>query len=45
MSSREFWSEWVHAVNGHGGFRVWAADVSRHPNDVQEIVRVASQCR
>jgi type III restriction enzyme len=35
---REFLSEWVRAVNGHGGFGEWAADVSRHPKDVLEIL-------
>jgi type III restriction enzyme len=38
QTKREFLSEWVRAVNGHGGFGTWAADVSRHPHDVQEIL-------
>jgi type III restriction enzyme len=40
QTKREFLSEWVRAVNGHGGFGVWAADVSRHPKDVQEILHI-----
>lgn len=38
QTKREFLSEWVRAVNAHGGFGVWASDVSRHPKDVQEIL-------
>ena len=38
QTKREFLSEWVRAVNGHGGFGVWTADVSRHPKDVLEIL-------
>ena len=38
QTKREFLSEWVRAVNGHGGFGSWAADVSRHPGDVFEIL-------
>jgi type III restriction enzyme len=38
QTKREFLSEWVRAVNGHGGFGEWAADVSRHPKDVLEIL-------
>lgn len=38
QTKREFLSEWVRAVNGHGGFGMWAADVSRHPKDVLEIL-------
>jgi hypothetical protein len=39
QTKREFLSEWVRAVNGHGGFGIWAADVSRHPKDVGEILQ------
>ncbi len=39
QTKREFLAEWVRAVNGHGGFGDWAADVSRHPKDVQEILQ------
>jgi type III restriction enzyme len=38
QTKREFLSEWVRAVNGHGGFGEWTADVSRHPKDVLEIL-------
>jgi type III restriction enzyme len=38
QTKREFLSEWVRAVNGHGGFGEWSADVSRHPKDVLEIL-------
>jgi type III restriction enzyme len=38
QTKREFLSEWVRAVNGHGGFGEWTADVSRHPKDVIEIL-------
>ena len=38
QTKREFLAEWVRAVNGHGGFGVWTADVSRHPKDVLEIL-------
>ena len=38
QTKREFLSEWVRAVNGHGGFGGWTADVSRHPKDVMEIL-------
>lgn len=38
QTKREFLAEWVEAVNGHGGFGEWAADVSRHPKDVLEIL-------
>jgi type III restriction enzyme len=39
QTKREFLSEWVRAVNGHGGFGEWTADVSRHPKDVLEILQ------
>jgi type III restriction enzyme len=38
QTKREFLSEWVRAVNGHGGFGEWVADVSRHPKDVLELL-------
>lgn len=38
-TKREFLSEWVRAVNGHGGFGTWAADVSRYPSDIHEILQ------
>ena len=38
QTKREFLSEWVRAVNGHGGFGEWTSDVSRHPKDVLDIL-------
>ena len=38
QTKRVFLSEWVQAVNAHGGFGKWASDVSRHPKDVLEIL-------
>lgn len=38
QTKREFLAEWGRAINGHGGFGVWAADVSRHPSDIHEIL-------
>ncbi len=39
QTKREFLSEWVRAVNGLGGFGVWASDVSRSPTDIHEILQ------
>jgi type III restriction enzyme len=39
QTKREFLAEWVRAVNSHHGFGTWAADVSRHPTDIHEILR------
>lgn len=38
QTKREFLAEWIGAVNSHGGFSSWAADVSHHPGDIQEIL-------
>jgi type III restriction enzyme len=38
QTKREFLDEWIRAVNGDGGFSTWAADVSRHPADIHEIL-------
>jgi len=38
QTKREFLAEWIEAINSHGGFGAWAADVSRHPGDVREIL-------
>ena len=38
QTKREFLAEWVRAVNNHGGFGMWAADVSRNPTDIHEIL-------
>ena len=49
QTKRDFLDEWIRAVNGHGGFGTWVADVSRHPGDVREILakhgRVELQAR
>jgi type III restriction enzyme len=39
QTKREFLSEWVRAVNSHGGFGMWASDVSRNPTDIHEILQ------
>ena len=39
QTKREFLAEWVRAVNAHGGFGVWASDVSRNPTDIHEILQ------
>jgi len=39
QTKREFLAEWVRAVNGHGGFGTWAADVSHYPSDIHEILQ------
>lgn len=39
QTKREFLSEWVRAINGHGGFGTWSADVSRYPSDIHEILQ------
>ncbi len=38
-TKREFLDEWVKAVNSHGGFGAWAADVSRSTADLPAILR------
>lgn len=38
QTKREFLAEWIAAVNNHGGFGTWVADVSRHPGDIQGIL-------
>ncbi|MGI0085090.1 MAG: BPTD_3080 family restriction endonuclease, partial [Nitrososphaerales archaeon] len=43
QTKREFLSEWVRGVNGHGGFGTWASDVSRYPSDIHEILQKHSQ--
>jgi type III restriction enzyme len=39
QTKREFLTEWVRAVNGHGGFGTWTAAVSRNPTDIHEILQ------
>jgi type III restriction enzyme len=38
-TKREFLSEWVKAVNAHGGFGEWSCDVSRNPKDLLNILQ------
>lgn len=38
QTKRKFLDEWVDAVNQHGGFGRWAADVSFDPGDVLDIL-------
>lgn len=45
QTKREFLAEWVGAVNSHGGFGTWAADVSRHPGDIHEILSRHTQTK
>ncbi len=42
-TKREFLDEWVRAVNGHGGFGTWAADVSFAPLDLLSILQKHNQ--
>ncbi len=37
-AKRRFLDEWVEAVNAHGGFGRWRADVSRDPGDIADIL-------
>jgi len=41
-TKRKFLSEWVKAVNQHGGFGVWASDISLSPADLPGILRKQS---
>jgi type III restriction enzyme len=38
-TKREFLDEWVRAVNQYGGFGRWRWAVSRHPKDVDGLIR------
>jgi type III restriction enzyme len=38
-TKREFLAEWIKAVNDHGGFGMWASDVSHTPPDLGGILR------
>ncbi len=38
-------TEWVEAVNGHGGFGRWASAVSRQPSDVTDLLAAAGSGR
>jgi type III restriction enzyme len=35
---RRFLDEWVKAVNEHGGFGVWAWEVSKNPGDIKDLL-------
>jgi type III restriction enzyme len=37
-TKREFLAEWIRAVNSHGGFGRWSADVSFDPSDLRAIL-------
>ena len=37
-TKRKFLSEWIKAVNSHGGFGCWSWGVSMAPGDIQEIL-------
>jgi type III restriction enzyme len=37
-TKRRFLAEWVQAVNQHGGFCRWAADISFNPADLPDIL-------
>ncbi len=41
-AKRSFLAEWVRAINEHGGFGKWRAAVSRHPDDVIELLAMRS---
>lgn len=36
---RDFLDEWVCAINAHGGFGKWAWAVSKHPSDLEGILK------
>jgi type III restriction enzyme len=38
-SKRQFLQEWVDAVNEHGGFGVWAADVVLGPKEIVGVIK------
>ena len=42
-TKRRFLREWMRAVNEHGGFGHWRADVSRHPKEIEGILEKASE--
>jgi type III restriction enzyme len=37
-AKRGYLAEWVEAVNEHGGFGRWAADVSLSPSDLPDVL-------
>jgi type III restriction enzyme len=40
-AKRSFLDEWIEAINQEGGFGKWRSAVSRHPDDVPEILHKA----
>ncbi|NVL89795.1 MAG: DEAD/DEAH box helicase family protein [Desulfobacterales bacterium] len=42
-TKRAYLKEWVNAVNSHGGFGKWNADVSFHPSDIEGVIRKHSK--
>lgn len=42
-AKRDALNEWVKAINGTGGFGLWAWDVAFRPSDVQDIVSKHSE--
>lgn len=42
-TKRRFLEEWIKAVNAHAGFGYWECAVSRHPADVDDILRERSR--
>ena len=42
-TKRRFLREWMRAVNEHGGFGHWRADVSTHPKEIEGILEKASE--
>ena len=38
-TKRAFLSEWIKAVNEHGGFGKWQSEVSFHPSDLEDKIR------
>lgn len=40
---RRYLDEWTHAVNAHGGFGRWHADVVQNPGEIRDILRAHQQ--
>ncbi len=38
QTKRNFLAEWIRAINSHGGFGTWHADVSFNPADIDGII-------
>jgi type III restriction enzyme len=38
QTKRQFLTEWINAVNSHGGFGSWSWDVSFNPGDLKDIL-------